>query len=207
MKVEKIVVGELSENCHFLIEENGECLIIDPGDEGEKIAEYISENSLSLKGILLTHGHFDHIMATHFLKEKYNCPVVMGECDVEMIGNDEKNMGAYMGYHPKPFEVSKKVNDGDVVDISTFRINVIATPGHTKGSVCYLVENFLFCGDTLFKNCVGRTDLYGGNSVVLMKSLEKLKNLNENLITFSGHGESSTIAKEKQNNPWLKSIV
>ena len=207
MRIEKVVVGELSENCHLCIDDKSHCLVIDPGDEGEKICSFIQNQNLTVKGILLTHGHFDHIMATAFLKEKFNCPVVISECDEEMILSDEKNMGAYMGVHVTPFKVDLRVNDKDVIDIGDFRINVIATPGHTKGSVVYRIDDVLFTGDTLFKNCVGRTDLYGGNAVKLMQSLKKLCELEGEYEFHAGHGASGTLCEEKQNNPWLKSVV
>lgn len=205
MIIKKIVVGELYENCYICIDDKSHCLVIDPGDEGEKISAFIKNESLTPKGILLTHGHFDHVMATALLKERFNCPVVISECDAEMINDDQKNMGAYMGYHVTPFTPDLFVNDGDVIDFEDFRIKVISTPGHTKGSVVYFINDVLFTGDTLFKNSVGRTDLYGGNAVKLMNSLKKLCELD--CPIYAGHGEESTIADEIKNNPWLKSVI
>lgn len=132
MIVEKIVVGELSENCHIVIDEKSHCLVVDPGDEGEKIDSFIKDKNLSPKAILLTHAHFDHIMATAFLVEKYNCPVVISENDGDFVNDDQKNMAAYMGYHVEKISPTKLVSDGDVIDIDDFRINVISTPDTLK---------------------------------------------------------------------------
>ncbi len=204
MRVKTLIVGELSENCHILIDNRGDCLIFDPGDEAERIIGEIKSQNLSPKAVLLTHGHFDHIMATNSIKKEFNIPVIIGECDEEMLSDDLKNASALIGFHVDKIIADKKVNDNEVIDIGSFRIKVISTPGHSKGSVCYVIDNLMFSGDTLFKNSVGRSDLFGGNAMRLMQSLEKLKNLEGDYEIFSGHGQNTTLFQEKNQNPWLR---
>lgn len=205
MIVEKIVLGELKTNCYIVVNEKGNCIVIDPADESEKIINRIKSQNLSLKAILLTHGHFDHIMATNTLKKEFDCPVIIGEADEEMLTDDLKNAAALLGMHVDKIFADKKVNDKDILDFDTFRIKVLATPGHTKGSVCYICEDTIFSGDTIFLECVGRTDLYGGNAVKLMTSLKKLNDLEGDYKIFSGHGEDTTLNHEREYNMWLKS--
>ena len=205
MIVEKIVLGELKTNCYIVVNEKGNCIVIDPADESEKIINRIKSQNLSLKAILLTHGHFDHIMATNTLKKEFDCPVIIGEADEEMLTDDLKNAAALLGMHVDKIFADKKVNDKDILDFDTFRIKVLATPGHTKGSVCYICEDVIFSGDTIFLECVGRTDLYGGNAVKLMTSLKKLNDLEGDYKIFSGHGEDTTLNYEREYNMWLKS--
>ncbi len=205
MIVEKIVLGELKTNCYIVVNEKGNCIVIDPADESEKIINRIKSQNLSLKAILLTHGHFDHIMATNTLKKEFDCPVIIGEADEEMLTDDLKNAAALLGMHVDKIQADKKVNDKDILDFDTFRIKVLATPGHTKGSVCYICEDTIFSGDTIFLECVGRTDLYGGNAVKLMTSLKKLNDLEGDYKIFSGHGEDTTLNYEREYNMWLKS--
>lgn len=205
MIVEKIVLGELKTNCYIVVNEKGNCIVIDPADESEKIINRIKSQNLSLKAILLTHGHFDHIMATNTLKKEFDCPVIIGEADEEMLTDDLKNAAALLGMHVDKIFADKKVNDKDILDFDTFRIKVLATPGHTKGSVCYICEDTIFSGDTIFLECVGRTDLYGGNAVKLMTSLKKLNDLEGDYKIFSGHGEDTTLNYEREYNMWLKS--
>ena len=205
MIVKPLVLGELRTNCYLIINDKGNCIVIDPADEKDKIISEIKSQNLSLKAILLTHGHFDHIMATNALKKEFDCPVIIGDADEEMLKDDLKNAAALLGMHVEKILADKKVNDKDVLDIDDFRIKVIATPGHTKGSVCYVLEDNIFSGDTIFFECVGRTDLYGGDAVKLMTSLKKLKDLEGEYKIFSGHGRETTLSYEKEYNPWLKS--
>ena len=205
MIVKPLVLGELRTNCYLIINDKGNCIVIDPADEKDKIISEIKSQNLSLKAILLTHGHFDHIMATNALKKEFDCPVIIGDADEEMLKDDLKNAAALLGMHVEKILADKKVNDKDVLDIDDFRIKVIATPGHTKGSVCYVLEDNIFSGDTIFFECVGRTDLYGGDAVKLMTSLKKLKDLEGEYKIFSGHGRETTLSYEKEYNLWLKS--
>ena len=205
MIVKPLVLGELRTNCYLIINDKGNCIVIDPADEKDKIISEIKSQNLSLKAILLTHGHFDHIMATNALKKEFDCPVIIGDADEEMLKDDLKNAAALLGMHVEKILADKKVNDKDVLDIDDFRIKVIATPGHTKGSVCYVLEDNIFSGDTIFFECVGRTDLFGGDAVKLMTSLKKLKDLEGEYNIFSGHGRETTLSYEKEYNPWLKS--
>lgn len=205
MIVKPLVLGELRTNCYLIINDKGNCIVIDPADEKDKIISEIKSQNLSLKAILLTHGHFDHIMATNALKKEFDCPVIIGDADEEMLKDDLKNAAVLLGMHVEKILADKKVNDKDVLDIDDFRIKVIATPGHTKGSVCYVLEDNIFSGDTIFFECVGRTDLYGGDAVKLMTSLKKLKDLEGEYKIFSGHGRETTLSYEKEYNLWLKS--
>ncbi len=203
MKVKTLVVGELSTNCHILIDDRGDCLVFDPGADSERIIGEIKNLNLGVKAVLLTHGHFDHIMAVNALKKEFNCPVIIGEPDDEMLSSDVKNAAALIGFHVDEITADQKLNDGDVIDIAGFRIKALATPGHSKGSMCYICEDMIFSGDTLFKETVGRSDLFGGNAVMLMQSLEKLKNLDGDFEVFTGHGDNTTLSHERKYNGWM----
>lgn len=207
MMVQTLAVGELKTNCYLLINDKGNAIVIDPADEAEKIIDRIKEQNLSVKAILLTHGHFDHIMATNQVKKEFNCPVIIGEPDEEMLNDDEKNAAVLMGLHVEKVTADKKVNDGDVLDFDTFRIKVLSTQGHTKGSVCYIVDDIIFSGDTLFYESVGRCDLYGGNAMKLMQSLKKIARLEGEFDVFPGHGYCTKLSHEKEHNRWLKSVI
>lgn len=206
MKIKKMIVGPVQTNCYLVYEETSrQAVLIDPADDAERILREMNERALTPCAILLTHGHFDHIQAVDALKKKYDIPVYIHEEDMDMAPDPVKNASAGFGMngvaHPDAV-----VRDGDVLKLAGFTISVIYTPGHTKGGVCYYFEEeqVLFSGDTLFAQSIGRTDLPTGSYSQLIRSIkEKLLVLPDEVHVFPGHMEETTIAYEKQYNPYV----
>lgn len=197
MKIQTLVQGSFQTNS-YLVSLDDEVLLIDPTGKADKLIQAIAQ--AKVVGILLTHGHFDHIGAVDTLAEYYKCPVYIHPRDVELAQNSRLNaLGAYAGsINVKTVDIA----EGTIM-IGTFKIEILETPGHTEGSVIYLIENAMFSGDTLFKQSVGRTDLYGGDMKALKQSLAYIKTLSYNYTIYPGHDVSTTLDDEKQFNPYL----
>ena len=201
-----LVLGRVSTNCYIVSYPNSqEAIVIDPADEADTIEKYLKENDLECKAILLTHGHFDHIMAVPELRKRTNAPVYAHEAEAELLGNPELNASVYMGeeVRVKPDILLK---DKEEFQAAGFPLQAIYTPGHTGGGVCYYLreEEMLFAGDTLFFESIGRTDLPTGNHQTLIESIHnKLMVLSENTEVYPGHGRPSTIGHERSFNPYL----
>lgn len=207
LKILSLIVGELGVNCYIpYCEQTRQCVVIDPGGSVDRILGLIKENNLQLKYILLTHGHFDHIGAVNELKEKTGARVAVHPEDSEMLMDPAKNLSSFVGGEPINVSADIMVEDGMELQVSNIKLQVIHTPGHTKGGVSYLGDGVIFTGDTLFAGSIGRTDLPGGNYRILIKSIrEKLLVLDDNLVIYPGHGPSSTIGNEYASNPYLQS--
>lgn len=182
-------------NC-FIVHNGKEAFVVDPSISEKKIVKNLEERGLVLKGILLTHGHFDHIWKAQELRDETGAPLYVHELDSEMLTDANKN--AYRTFTGNDFTIQKAdklLRDNDVIPLGDEIIRVIHTPGHTKGSVCYDTGDSLLTGDTIFAQGFGRYDLYGGDVNALKSSLQKLIKMaeNENRWIFCGHGESSTL--------------
>ena len=200
MKVEVIKVGMFQTNCYLVSNEN-EMIIIDPGASFKKIDEVIQKNeNVKVVAILLTHGHFDHIGAVDKLKEKYNCPIIASQEDEKILRNQKNNSLA--GFAAS-VESEIKWIENDELNLGSIKVKVLFTPGHSAGSVMYIIDGKLFSGDTLFKLSVGRTDLYSGNEHKLKESLQQLYNLDRDMIVYPGHEESTTVGFELDHNPYI----
>lgn len=190
----------------YLIYSGTEALIIDPGHECRQIISELEDNRLSPKGILLTHGHIDHIAGLASIDEHYpTLPIYLHEKDIFLIDLiDEQN--DLFGLRPvKKIPIDNIFKSEDEIVISSFNIKPISTPGHSPGSVSFLIDSLLFSGDTLFASSIGRTDLYNGDYNAIIQSIkQKLFILPENTVVFPGHGPTTTIGKEKSGNPYLK---
>ena len=206
MRMSKLVVGPVATNCYIVSDENTkEAFIIDPGAEPDRIIDKVKETGVSVKAILLTHGHFDHISAVNELKREFGVDVYVGQEDADLMADVELNV-SYMFGMPYAARADKILRDGDMLEIAGFSIKVLFTPGHTKGGVCYYFEkeNVAFSGDTLFQQSVGRTDFPTGSARVLSESIKnKLMVLPEDLQLFPGHGDSTTVGYEKKYNMFL----
>ena len=197
-EVKKLVVGALQTNSHLLIEDN-HCIIVDPGANPKRILENV--NGLTVDAICLTHGHFDHIKAVDALVKELKCDVYISEYDDEMLKDSKKNASILIG---QPFTVQSKVKYYDsITKIGNFEFNVLEASGHTKGSVLLMIENIMFCGDVLFKEGIGRCDLYGGSFSQMKATLNENMKIDKDYILYSGHGEDSTLFEEFKNNPYL----
>ncbi len=206
MKVEHYVVGVVGTNCYFAInEQTKECLIVDPGDDADVLAKRIREGGYKPAAILLTHGHFDHIMGVDGLVSEFGIPVYVHEADKEMMQRPELNCGAMIGARVST-KADHILHDQDELELAGMRFEVIHTPGHTPGGACFYFpqEEVLFSGDTLFCESVGRTDLPGGSTGTHIRSIrERLMLLPDLTVVYTGHGEPTKIGYEKRNNPFL----
>ena len=193
-------------NTYFVGTEK-EFIIIDPSIDIRSIEFTIKKrfpNAL-LKGIYLTHGHYDHICTLPLINKKYNVPVYVHKNDLAKVNDINLSCATYFGITHID-EISNLQKVPVLTSYETFSIKVIHTPGHTNGSVCYLIENNLFSGDTLFNNAVGRTDLLTSSEKSLNESIISLMKLDPSLVVYPGHGRSSTILDEKENNYYYKMI-
>ncbi len=205
-KIMKLVVGELQENCFILFDENKDAFVVDPGGSSENIIEAIEKNNLKIKYILLTHGHFDHVGAVSALKEKFKAPVYLHKNDREFLENPREVRESAFGLQIEATKVDVFVKDGDKIPFSDDFIKVIASPGHTIGSVCYLFKDYLFAGDTLFNGSIGRTDFPESDHSLMIESLKRLKELDDDIYVLSGHGPESQMSYEKMSNPYLRRL-
>jgi len=209
MKIISMSVGLLEANCYILYDENSkEAIIIDPGGDGEYILSKIEEEKLNVRYIVLTHGHFDHIGAVGFLKDETGGLVAIHKLDAENLMNGYKNLSYSMGIEMKQTEADLLLEHGSVIEFGDVKCKIIHTPGHSEGSICILAPGIVFTGDTLFRGSIGRTDFPGGNYEVLLKSIAKnLLSLDDNTVVYPGHGLETTIAAEKEVNPFLEGLV
>lgn len=198
MIIKTLIAGMYEENCYLIMDEGTkELAIIDPGGQPNLIEKEISKLDGKPKFILLTHGHMDHVGAVIELMNKLNIPFYISENEEQYMKNDEFVFGSL----PK---ASKYLKEGDTVSLGNNIIKVIETAGHTAGGICFLVNDELFTGDTLFQGSVGRSDFPGGNGAQLIKNIkEKLLPLGDSVKVYPGHGPASTIGYEKRNNPFL----
>lgn len=197
LNLSRLTVGPVETNCYLLWREGRtDALVVDPGDEGEKIAAFLREKGCSAGAVLLTHGHFDH---TGGLSAFLGVPVYLHPEDRPMLEDPELSAAFLTGdTRPRPGE-ALPVSDGETLSLCGFSVQVLSTPGHTKGSVCYLVDGeVLFSGDTLFQAGCGRTDLPGGSFSELRQSLRKLLSMEKDVPVYPGHGGATTLFRERR---------
>lgn len=205
MKIKRILSGEYVGNCYICSDDDKNCFIVDPGEGFDKISEYIESNELKISFILLTHGHGDHIASAEKLKKRFQTEIFGGIEEKEVFENSELNFTSNMSMGDMTVNVDRYLKDDDEIDFLGKIIKVIHTPGHTKGGVCYLFENILFSGDSLFKGTIGRTDLPTGDYDDLISSLkQKILTLDKDIKVYPGHGFATTIGEEIENNLFLK---
>ena len=206
MRICRLTVGPISTNCYIIVEESKKRpLIVDPGGDADRIMNKIKELQVSVEAILLTHGHFDHMLAADTLREKYQVKVYLGQDDSELIKNPMENVSGMFG-KPMSTHADVLLRDGQVLELAGFEIKVLATPGHTKGGVCYYIEkeSVAFSGDTIFQASVGRSDFPTGSGASLSKSIrEKIFTLPEDTQLFPGHGDSTVVSYEKKYNMFV----
>lgn len=205
MEFIRIPAGVYAANCYIIYSEIArEGIVVDPGGDAEIILGKIDENKLSIKYIVLTHGHGDHMGGVIELNKSLNVPVLVHEADKELMEDGNKNMSVIMSFGSLEFSPDVLLKDGDVIEFGDLNAEVIHTPGHTKGCICLKIQDHLFTGDTLFKGSIGRTDLFSGDYDTIIRSIrEKILPLDDNIIVLPGHGASSTIGEEKKYNPYL----
>lgn len=211
METKVFYFNPLRECCYLLWDESGEAALIDPGCCGEReflrLKEFVDENALRPVKVLLTHGHFDHIFGLRRCYEAWHPEVLINKADIGQVEHADETAD-FLGLElQRPSCTFSGISDGDKVSFGNTELTVIATPGHTEGSVCFYDEagGRLFCGDTLFQGSVGRTDLPGGDFNALMESLRnRLATLPDPTEVFPGHGYPTTIGEEKASNPFMR---
>lgn len=205
IKIDSVVSGEFQVNCYLIYDDTSKkAIIIDPGLDGKKVIDKIENLNLSPELLINTHGHFDHTFSDDIIRKKYNIPLAVHKKDTEMLSDANKNFSTILG---KPIII----NNADIIfdkeetkEISFCKYSVIYTPGHSKGSICILIDDMLFAGDTIFKYSIGRTDLFGGDYNEILLSLQKIKKLPQHTKIFPGHGPFTTLSDELNFNPYLK---
>jgi len=207
-RVKKVVVGDLDTNCYIIKQDDTRnAVVIDPGDDAILIKSELHEMDAFPAVILLTHGHFDHILALDELRTEKTV-VCIHKDDAHKL-KEKELIAAWAKSNPWPFK------DADVVfgekdrhvNVGGFSFEVIHTPGHTEGSVCYLFGDMLFTGDTLFKNGMGRVDFEGGNANKMASSLRLLGNMPGDYAVYPGHDRETTLSEEKLHNPYMKEVM
>jgi len=204
IRVKGLLVGMVQTNCYIVYnEETKRAVIVDPGDRADLIIGECRELGLSPELILLTHGHFDHMMAAEAVRDEWNIKVCVCEKELDVIRDGTKNM--MIRYYRKNYglEPDMTVKEGDVIEAAGYSWKVFETPGHTVGSCCYYIEDekVLFSGDTLFKTSYGRVDFPTGDAMAMLSSVKRLLTLPDDVAVYPGHVDTTTIGYEKKFNP------
>ena len=207
MRLQRFTLGELKVNTYLFWEESTkEAIVIDPGKPIDQICSALFENNLKLVGIILTHGHYDHITGVSELKSKIGAPVYAHSGDAAMLANPMLNLSQLFAGEIilKP---DRLLSEGDALCVGNFILTVRHTPGHTPGGICLLGDDLLFSGDTLFAGSIGRTDLPGGDEKALLHSVRCLLSVSDQTRVFPGHGPETRMGIERAVNPFLQDIL
>lgn len=203
INVKSVLLGEIANNCYLITDaETNKSALVDCTEASPKMLDFIG--NADLEYILLTHGHFDHIGGVKEIKEKFGAKVVISSQDEPMLSSGKLSLAAFCGGVQNNTSADILVKDGDVIELGKTSIKVMATPGHTKGGVCYIADDCIFTGDTLFFCSCGRTDFPGGSFDEIKQSLNKLARLKGNYKLYPGHDRVSTLDFERENNPYIR---
>ncbi|NLB62005.1 MAG: MBL fold metallo-hydrolase [Clostridiales bacterium] len=209
IKIDKLITGPVDCNTNFVYEEGKkDCFIVDPADF-ELINRHLEKQGLNVTDILLTHGHYDHILAVAELKSRHNARVYIHEADEDCLYKNKVNLSIFCGADVEPSKADVQLKDGDKFVAAGIEIETLHTPGHTMGCACYILpkHKIMFSGDTLFRLSVGRTDLYGASNEQLEDSLlNKLYALEGDFRVMPGHERETTLDFERKNNPYTKHL-
>jgi glyoxylase-like metal-dependent hydrolase (beta-lactamase superfamily II) len=206
MKFYTIPAGPFEVNTYIVFnDETKEGFLIDPGGQEKKIEKIIRDENIDLKFILNTHCHIDHVSMDNYFKGKYSIDIIAAKEEEQILKNLEEQ-AEYLGFeYTGDVVIDRYLKDGEVIELGDIKILSVFTPGHSPGSVSFLVnDKHLFSGDTLFRNTIGRTDILGGSSEQIISSIKnKLMTLEDGVKVYPGHGESTTIGYERKFNPYL----
>lgn len=203
-------VGSYQANCYFLYNKNNEAIIIDPGAQAKNIIDFVKERNFKVSKILLTHAHPDHFGAMREVRKALDVPAYISEDDEKLMEERCQTVMESLldlGIGMDDVKADILIKDGDEIEFGDKKIKVILTPGHTPGGACFLLDNVIFTGDTLFRGSIGRTDLPGGDTDKIMESLKILMDLPDDTVVLPGHGSETTIGFEKQINPFVQQIL
>lgn len=200
----RFILGDMVTNCYIVANEDTKnAILFDAPADADKILQYAENNGLKIVKVMLTHAHFDHILALEEIKNRTNCDIYVHEDESQYLKDNKLNLSKTEDNLKFP-EGDVLLRDGDEIDLDGIKIKVIHTPGHTAGSVSYLVEDLLISGDTLFAGSIGRCDFPLGSLEDELSSIKnKLMLLDDNIKVYPGHGFSTTIGKERKDNPYL----
>ena len=205
LTIQTFAVMPFDENCYVVSDDTGECVVIDPGGMAKEILAYIREKKLSIQAVLDTHGHCDHIGANDAIRDETGAPLYIHKADAPMLSDMRLNLSAFMGFKALSRPAEHLLSEGDKISFGQSELEVIHTPGHTVGGVCFVGDGVVFTGDTLFAGSIGRSDFPGGSEVELIGNIKKkLLALPDEMKVYSGHGPSSEIGWERQCNPYLQ---
>ena len=207
MTLRTLCLGELDTNCHIVWDENRVALVIDPADEADAILSVIESEQLSVVAVVLTHVHFDHLMAAEKVCAATGAPLCIGAGDEDALSDPIRNLsGVFQMCEPACLEADKILSEGDMLTVGELSFAILETPGHTPGCICLMGEGVLFAGDTLFRDSIGRVDFPGSDVSAMVASLRRLVELPADLTVYSGHGPATTIGREMERNPYLQRI-
>lgn len=209
LQLQRFVFNPLQENTYVLYDSSGECVIIDPGcyepEEKEDLIDFISTNNLTVKMLLNTHGHVDHVLGNAFVKEKYNVRLYLNKKDEPVLKAVKVYAPNYGFFQYQEAEPDEFLEEGDIIKFGQQQLKVLFVPGHSPGHIAFYAEDHkvIISGDVLFYNSIGRTDLPGGNFDTLIQSIhQKLFTLPDDVTVYPGHGQETTIGFEKKTNPF-----
>jgi glyoxylase-like metal-dependent hydrolase (beta-lactamase superfamily II) len=203
--IESLTVGPIQANCYVLgCDETRQAAVIDPGDEADRILMTLARPNLTLRYIINTHGHFDHVGANKRLKDVTGAPILIHRLDAPMLKQLSASAASWGLSADDSPTADRMLEDGDTVSVGTITLKVLHTPGHTQGGISLLADGCVFVGDTLFAGSVGRTDFPGGNAATLKHSIQtKLFTLADEVVVYPGHMQPTTVGTERRTNPFV----
>lgn len=209
IKIKRFSCGSLGTNCYAVIKE-GEALLVDPGYPEPELLSFINDTAVTVKAVLLTHRHFDHVNAAGLVKKQTGCEIIISADDECGLYSDDASITSLCGYEygraDENLKADRLVYDSYEFSVCGINFKTISTPGHTAGSVCYYADGMLFSGDTLFKNSIGRTDFPTGSTDGMFKSLKKLLSLPPETVVYPGHGDVTDLRREIISNPFMRNL-
>ena len=205
MQIRQLVLGELETNCYIVWDASGQALVIDPADKADAIMAFLQQEKLTPTAVVLTHAHFDHMLAAETLCRSTGAPLYVGRGDAGAMVDPVRNLsGLFSPQHPVCISHFSSLCEEDTLSVGELTFTVLETPGHTPGCICLRCGDVLFSGDTLFKDSIGRLDFPGGDATAMLASLERLMRLDGDTKVYPGHGSSTSIEREIRLNPYLQ---
>lgn len=206
-RIHTLVVGRLQTNC-YILESNSTALVIDPGDEPERILRFLTDIKVKPSRVIATHTHFDHVLGVSGIRTALNIPFLIHHDDLSMLESMQSQVQQFMGLTvPPPPRVDGFLKDGESFTVGHDTVKVLHTPGHSPGSISLAGRGYVFTGDALFNQSIGRTDLPGGDLGTLVRSItDRLFNLDDDTIVYPGHGPETSIGDEKLANPFVGQV-